>query len=337
MKYVTLTLLISSLLLLSGCGKKQPGLGRIAGFTQGTTYSIIYADTDKVKTGIVYENITDLFQRIDHSMSLYIDSSIISRINRNEDVAPDKYFIDVFNKSKEISQISQGAFDVTVGPLVKAWGFGPDAHKNFDASKLDSLLNLVGYAKIDIRNGKLLKQNPGITIDFNAIAQGYTVDVVCDYFNSLGLKDYLVEIGGEVRVKGTKGGKSWRIGIDRPIDNNMIPGADLQVIVSLKDKSLATSGNYRKFYVENGVKYSHTIDPRTGYPSKNQLLSATLIADDCATADGLATACMVMGLEKAKDFVQRQPGIDAFFIFSGLDGEYNTWTTEGMKDLLQEP
>ena len=322
---------------MPGCSKNKPGLGRIAGFTQGTTYSIIYADTEKVKTGIVYENITDLFQRIDNSMSLYQDSSIISRINRNEDATPDRYFIDVFNKSKEISQLSQGAFDATLAPLVKAWGFGPDEHKNFDISRLDSLLNLVGYTKIDIRSGKLVKQNPGITLDFNAIAQGYTVDVVCDYFNSLGLEDYLVEVGGEVRVKGTKEGKPWRIGIDSPFDNNMIPGADLQVIIRLIDRSLATSGNYRRFYVEDGVKYAHTIDPRTGYPAKNQLLSATIIAGDCATADGLATACMVMGLERAKDFILELPGVDAFFVFSDLNGEFDTWTTEGMKELLQNP
>ena len=335
MKHNGLACFLFLFAFLTGCKEEPPVIGRIEGFTQGTTYNIIYVDTTIIRPGVVSDDITGLLHSIDMSMSLYVDSSVISRINRNEDVTPDKYFIDVFNRSKEISSISSGAFDVTVGPLVEAWGFGPDEHRNFDKSKLDSLLNLVGYGKVDIRNGKVIKLNPGITIDFNAIAQGYSVDVVCDYFDKAGINNYLVEIGGEVRVKGRKEGKSWRIGIDRPFDNNLIPGADLQSVVSLEDKALATSGNYRKFYIENGVKYSHTIDPRTGYPSKNQLLSATIIADDCATADGLATACMVMGLEKAEDFINNLPGVEAYFIYSDVDGKFRTWMTEGMTDKIE--
>ena len=336
MKYRLILLLLLLGILADGCSDDAAEFGRFAGFAQGTTYSVVYGDTSIIKPEILFEKVTDILDEIDLSMSLYIDSSIICRVNRDEDVLPDKLFTDVFERSREISAMTGGAFDATVGPLVKAWGFGPDEHKNFDQSMLDSLMDLVGYSKVAMRDGKVVKSKPGIILDFNAIAQGYSVDVVCNYFDRLGFSNYLVEIGGEVKVKGTKGRKKWRIGIDRPSDNNMIPGADLQAIVELKDKALATSGNYRKFYVEDGVKYSHTIDPKTGYPSKNQLLSATIIADDCATADGLATACMVMGIDKAKDFISGIQGLEAYLIYSDLSGNYMTWMTEGMEKLLQE-
>jgi thiamine biosynthesis lipoprotein len=176
-----------------------------------------------------------------------------------------------------------------------------------------------------------------MNLDFNAIAQGYSVDIISDFFNSKGIKSFLVEIGGEVRVKGDKQGVLWRIGIDRPVDDNNLPGNDLQAVISLKDRSLATSGNYRKFYVENGIKYSHTIDPRTGYPARNQLLSATIVANDCATADGIATACMVIGKEKTIEFLGFHPEFDAFLVYSDDSGNYQTWTTENLKRFISEP
>jgi thiamine biosynthesis lipoprotein len=173
-------------------------------------------------------------------------------------------------------------------------------------------------------------------LDFNAIAQGYSVDVICGFLDEKGIKSFLVEIGGEVRVKGTKGGEMWRIGIDKPVDDNMSPGSDLEAIIQIKDRSLATSGNYRKFYVENGIKYSHTIDPKTGYPAKNQLLSATILASDCATADGIATACMVMGKEKSIEFLDLHPEYDAFLIYSDDKGVMRTWMTEKVKEFIME-
>ncbi|MCX6261177.1 MAG: FAD:protein FMN transferase, partial [Bacteroidia bacterium] len=198
------------------------------------------------------------------------------------------------------------------------------------------LLKLVGMDKVKIENGRLVKTDPGINLDFNAIAQGYSVDIICGFFSSKGIKSYLVEIGGEVRVKGDKQGVMWRIGIDRPADDNNVPGNDLQAVISLKDRSLATSGNYRKFYIENGIKYSHTIDPRTGYPARNQLLSATIIANDCATADGIATACMVIGKEKTIEFLGFHPEFDAFLVYSDDSGNFKTWTTENLKRFISE-
>jgi thiamine biosynthesis lipoprotein len=319
-------------LVLFSCRGKEHEYGNFTGFTQGTTYSIVYQDPAKITTKKLKEAVENIFRNFDMSLSLYIDSSLISKINRNEDVIPDTFFIGVFKKSEEISVLTDGAFDITVGPLVKAWGFGPDEHKNFDRSKLDSLMGLVGFRKISLIDGRLFKSNPGICLDVNAIAQGYSVDVICRYFNSLGIESYLVEIGGEVRAKGDKNGEFWRIGIDKPFDNNMSPGTDLQAIIKLKDRALATSGNYRKFYIENGIKYSHTIDPKTGYPAKNQLLSATIIAKDCATADGIATACMVMGKDRAIEFINRNKNFDAYLVYSDDNGNFITWMSENLRN-----
>lgn len=323
--------------LLLSCNSTNPVYETFTGFAQGTTFSVVFERKGNLNAQELKPKVEKILVDFDMSLSLYKDSSVLSKINRNETVIPDNYFIEAFKKSVRISEITEGAFDITVGPLVNAWGFGPDAHRNFSESKRDSLLELVGIHKVRLENGILVKNDPRITLDFNAIAQGYSVDVICNFFNNLGIESYLVEIGGEVRVKGDKGGVLWRIGIDRPVDNNMLPGNDLQAIISLKDKSLATSGNYRKFYVENGIKYSHTIDPRTGYPAKNQLLSATIVADSCATADGIATACMVMGKDKTIEFLEFHPEYDAFLVYSDENGNFLTWTTENLKRSISEP
>ena len=324
------------ILLVSSC-KKPVTYDNFAGFAQGTTYSVVFGNDGSLSGQELKTEVEKILRDFDLSLSLYVDSSILSKVNRNEAVNPDSYFLNAFKKSQEITKITDGAFDITVGPLVKAWGFGPDSHKYFTESKRDSLLRLVGMGKVKIENGQVVKSDPGVGLDFNAIAQGYSVDIVCGYFDTMGIKSYLVEIGGEVRVKGDKQGVLWRVGIDRPSDDNMLPGNDLQAIISLKDRSLATSGNYRKFYVENGIKYSHTIDPRTGYPARNNLLSATIIAGDCATADGIATACMVMGKEKTIEFLDFHPEFDAFLVFSDESGNYQTWTSENLKRFISEP
>jgi FAD:protein FMN transferase len=332
-RYINIVFVL--LLFFSSC-KKTITYDNFTGFIQGTTYSIVFENDGRFKAQNLKSDVEKILHQFDMSLSLYVDSSVLSKVNRNEDINLDKFFMEAFKKSVEITKLTDGAFDITVGPLVKAWGFGPDAHKNFSESKRDSLLKLVGMDKVKIENGKLVKTDPGINLDFNAIAQGYSVDIVSDYFTGKGIKSYLVEIGGEVRVKGDKQGVLWRIGIDRPSDDNNLPGNDLQAVINLKDRSLATSGNYRKFYVENGIKYSHTIDPRTGYPAKNQLLSATIIADECATADGIATACMVIGKDKTIEFLGLHPEYDAFLVFSDENGDYQTWTSENLKRFISE-
>lgn len=334
MKY-RLIFLVFLLVFISSC-RQRTVYSNFSGFAQGTTYSIVVENNGDLNFSGLKDEVEKILHDFDMSLSLYQDSSVISKINRNEKVVPDKFFNDVFVRSMNLSLLTEGAFDVTVGPLVKAWGFGPDAQRRFSEKRRDSLLSLVGMDKVTLSNGSFWKSDPGVTLDFNAIAQGYSVDVICDHFDGLDIGSYLVEIGGEVKVRGDKNGIPWRIGIDRPEDNNMIPGNELQAVIKLTDRALATSGNYRKFYVEDGVKYSHTIDPRTGYPAGNRLLSATIIADDCATADGIATACMVMGKDKTIEFLERNPGFEAYLIYSDDSGSFRTWISEGLKKNISE-
>ncbi len=322
-------------LILAACSKKDNFI-RISGPTQGTSYSIIYEKHRGISKEKVESGVKRILRDIDYSLSIYNDSSVISKLNRGENIEVGKYFKEVFDVSQEISELTDGAFDITVGPLVRAWGFGPNEKKEFDSDKLDSLLNLVGYNKVRIENNRLVKDNSGIILDLNAIAQGYTADVISRFFDSLGVKNYLVEIGGEVKLKGTKNGKPWRIGIDRPFDNNIFPGENLQAIIDMSGGAVATSGNYRKYYIENGIKYSHTIDPVTGYPVRNRILSATVIADKCSVADGVATACMVMGIEKSIEFMENHPEFEAYFVYSDDSGNYVTWMSESLKNKIVE-
>ena len=323
-------------ILVSSCKEKKAIITNFNGFTQGTTYSIVYDNNKNINPEDLKLKVEKILHDFDMSLSLYKDSSIISRINRNEEVVADSFFTEVFTKSALVSEMTDGAFDITVGPLVNAWGFGADAHKSFTEAKRDSLLKLVGMSKVSLVNGRLIKTDPGIRLDVNAIAQGYSVDVVCRFFDDLGIINYLIEIGGEVRAKGTKAGAPWRIGIDKPVDNNMSPGETLQAIIRISDKALSTSGNYRKFYIEDGIKYSHEIDPRTGYTSRNTLLSATIIADECAMADGIATACMVFGKEGAINFIKKNPQFSAYFVFSDENGNFQTWISPELKDEISE-
>ena len=336
MKNNLLSALFLLVLVIQSCKEKEPVFSGFSGYAQGSTYSMVFENRKNSNPQDLKEKVEKILADFDMSLSVYKDSSIISKINRNEDVPLDKYFTEVFAKSALISEMTDGAFDITVGPLVKAWGFGPDAHKNFKLSKLDSLLNLVGMSKVSIVNGRLVKNNPAMYIDVNAIAQGYSVDVMCSFFDSLGIKNYLIEIGGEVRAKGTKAGALWRIGIDKPDDNNMSPGETLEAIIKISDKALATSGNYRKFYIEDGVKYSHEIDPKTGYPAKNTLLSVSILADDCAMADGIATACMVMGKNKTIEFLGNHPEFEAYLVYSDAGGNYKTWMSSKLADYISE-
>ncbi len=335
MKIKILTLILLIIIIFTGCKKTKPVYSSFTGFIQGTTYSIVYENSGKLDPVTMQKNTENILHHFDLSLSLYNDSSILSKVNHNQSVVLDSFFIDVFNQSRKISELTGGAFDVTVGPLVKAWGFGPDEHKNISDSKRDSLLKLVGMDKVWVKNGRLVKSDPRVTLDFNAIAQGYSVDVICGYFDSLKIRSYLIEIGGEVRVKGDRAGNPWRIGIDKPEDYNFTPGNDLQAIITVEDEAVATSGNYRAFYVENGIKYSHTIDPRTGSPARNKLLSATIVADKCAFADGIATACMVMGKEKSIQFII-QNKLDGYLIYSDDNGNYQTWISENLEKNISE-
>lgn len=333
MKYNTLAIL--SLILAISCQQKKSEYLKISGFAQGTTYHITYENS---KNQDYTDEIDSLLKAFDKSCSMYDSTSIISRINDNDPtVEADKWFIDVFDKSAEVYALSNGALDITVGPVVRAWGFGNAPVAKHDKAYIDSLLQYVGMNKVKLEGRKVIKQLPGISLDVNAVAQGYSVDLLSEFFDAKGIKNYLVEIGGEVRCKGTNAKNSlWRVGIDRPADDNIIPGEQIQAIVELNDRSMTTAGNYRKFYVENGVKYGHTIDPKTGFPAKNTLLSATVVADDACTADAWDTAFMVLGLEKSKEILSKLQGIEVYFIYSNDNGEYEIFCSEGLKKMIAE-
>lgn len=320
--------------LFTGC--KRTDFSSVDGFTQGSTYHIVYEASAANDPASVRAGLEALFASVDRSLSIYNDSSVISMINSNASDKTDTLFRDVFRLSRNVWEETGGAFDITVGPLVKAWGFGPDAIRNFDATKLPALLSLVGMEKVRLSNDRIIKQLPGMFIDMNAVAQGYTVDLVISYLKSRGITDCLVEVGGEVRSSGNKSGEGWKVGIDKPVDGNNDPGRDMEAVLTLNDEALATSGNYRKFYIDNGIKYSHTIDPHTGYPARQTLLSATIVAPDCATADAYATACMVVGTEAAKTLIEKHPFLDGYLIWSDSNGNLKTWASERLKNSVRE-
>lgn len=331
---ITEFLLIAAL-LLAACHPKKSGYFKISGFAQGTSYSITYENsTNQDYT----QDIDSILKAFDKSLSIYDPNSIISRMNNNDTTArADDWFVDVFNKSAEVYQTSGGAFDITVGPVVDAWGFGDKTFDRRDTAFIDSLLQFVGMEKVRLEGRKLIKKFPGVKLDVNALAQGYSVDLVCNFFRSKGIRNYLVEIGGEVRGKGTNAkNKLWQIGIDRPKDDNMMPGSDLQAIVQIDNKAVSTSGNYRAFYVENGIKYSHEIDPKTGFPARNTLLSASVVCNDCITADAYATAFMVLGVDKSKELLKKLKGTEVYFVYTNPKGQYEVYFSEGMKKMIVE-
>ena len=307
---------------------------KINGYAQGTTYSITYYDKDNRN---FKPEIDKLLKEFDHSVQLWDSTSIICQVNRNiPDVKLDEYFISCFNKSQETSKESNGAFDATVEPLVTIWGFNLSKKGNISQHTIDSILQFVGYKKVKIKDGKVIKKDPRIRLDFNGIAQGYSVDVVSKFLTSKGITSSLVEIGGEVYAKNTKpDGKNWAVGIEKPIDNAETNNP-LKAIVKLENKGLTTAGNYRKFYEENGIKYSHTIDPKTGYPCQNTLLSVTVLSENAFTSDAWDTALMVMGLDNSIKYLAKHPELQAYLIYSDEKGNYKVYETSKIKELTTE-
>ena len=332
MKAIKSIIIISFFFFLNSCNNNSKYVYD-AGLIHGTIYHITY-QSDDVQD--LKQEIEKCMHNFDKSLSTYDPNSIISKINKNDtSVILDYHFETVFKKAIEVSKKTEGAFDITVAPLVNAWGFGFEKMQNVDSTLIDSLLQYVGYHKIKLVNNKIIKQNPNIMLDANAIAKGYSVDVVSDFLEKKGIKNYLVEIGGEVKAKGVnKEKKIWRVGIDKPIDDTTLSSRVLEDIVYLKNKAIATSGNYRRFYIKNGIKYSHTINPKTGFPVNHSLLSASVFADDCMTADAYATAFMVLGFEKSIKIVENDPNLEAYFIYSNKKGELKTYCTDKVKNII---
>ncbi len=307
---------------------------RIEGLAQGTSYHITYFDPQNRDLQPEIEKILTDF---DKSVSTYVPTSIISRVNANDKkVIVDKYFIACFNKAKEVWKNTNGAFDPTVYPLVNAWGFGPGKKQKIEKTKIDSILKFVGFNLIELKGNKVIKKDPRVALDFNAFAQGYSVDVVSEFLNSKGVNSYIVEIGGEVYAHGKKpNGDNWKIGIEKPIDNKESSNA-YKAFVKLENLAIATSGNYRRFVIEDGIKYHHHIDPKTGYPTKNNLLSASVFSKECISSDANATGILVMGLDKAKEFLMSHTELQAYLIYSDEKGNYQVYETQGLKSILIE-
>lgn len=312
-KWCSLLILMSISFLFFQCTERK-NYYEASGFVFGTTFTILYG-TDKRE--VESEVFDSLFTQINQSLSPFEQNSIISRVNRSEEVVVDSFFSRVFLRAQEISKETEGAFDITVAPLVNAWGFGFQYSDTITPSLIDSLKEFVGYQKVSLDANKIVKQNQNLMLDASAIAKGYSCDVVANYFIENGISDFMIEIGGEVVTRGINSrGEKWVIGITQPREDNSINAPTLQDCINLGNGAMATSGNYRQFYYKEGRRYSHTINPQTGYPVEHSLLSATVLADDCMTADALATAFMVKGLDWSYSFVEGNPNLAAYFIYS---------------------
>ena len=290
----------------------------------GTLYHLSYQSSEDLQ-GEVEAALKD----VDQSLSMFNQQSIISRVNRGEDVEVDSLFKRVFLLSRQVSEATDGAFDITVAPLVNAWGFGFKNGSLPDSATVDSLRALVGWQRVALTSeNRIHKEDAGIILDCSAVAKGFGVDVVADLLRSKGIENFMVEIGGEVVVSGKNPkGEAWHIGVNKPDDDPTSSNRELETVLTLDNQALATSGNYRNFYVtDEGRRVAHTIDPHTGYPVQHSLLSATVLAPNCATADAFATAFMVLGIDRAKEVLVRHPELEVYFIYDSL-GEHRIFST----------
>lgn len=311
---------------------KQDMLQKTEGAVFGTYYHITYQSGSPLESGI-----KEALDKVDNSLSPFNKKSIITAINNNTSMATDDMFVRVFNLAKQISAETNGAFDITVAPLVNLWGFGFKNMDNVSKEAVDSLLQFIGIDGVSLEDGKIVKTHPETMLDCSAIAKGYGVDAVGEYLESQGVKQYMVEIGGEVRVRGMNPrGTNWHIGINRPEDDSTCTKSDIQQVIEVTNLAMATSGNYRNFYVKGGKKYAHTIDPRTGYPVQHNILSSTVLAADCATADAYATSFMVLGLEEAQKVLKKHTELMAYFIYTKDDGTTAEWYSQKLESLINK-
>lgn len=324
-----LILLIGSILIIRQ--QRSMPYQHDSGTVFGTIYHITYQSDTNLQTEIEKE-----LKKVDQSLSPFNETSIISRVNRNEQVEVDGMFTEVFQLAEKISQDTDGAFDITVAPMVNVWGFG--FKKGVEPSKqvLDSIRALVGYHKVKLVDKHIVKQHPNIMLDCSAIAKGYGSDVVARFLKQRGIQNFMVEIGGEVVTCGNSEKRvPWRIGVNKPTDDSLSTNGELQTVLNVTDMAMATSGNYRNFYYKNGKKYAHTIDPKTGYPVQHNILSATVLAKDCATADAYATSFMVMGLDGAKKILEKHPELLVYLIYADAKGNNKIWYSPSLEKKMQ--
>jgi thiamine biosynthesis lipoprotein len=304
------------------------------GFVFGTIYNVTYQYDKNLR-----EEIEEELKRLDLVFSMFNDSSMVTKVNRGENPTLDETFVEVYDMATTVNRETEGAFDITVGPLVNAWGFGFKNEVMPGKAQVDSLLALVGMQKLTLDREKLrlTKSDERVTLDFSAIAKGYGSDCVARLLQKHGVKNYMVEIGGEVVTNGISPSRvPWRVGVSKPVEDSLQTSKELQTVLNVTDLSMATSGNYRNFYYKGGRKYAHTIDPQTGYPVQHSILSATVLAKSCALADAYATSFMVLGLEKAKQVLERHPELMAYFIYSDAKGDYAVWYSPSLKEKIND-
>lgn len=324
--------LLTALMVLS-CSRKKEYI-YTGGQIFGTYYSITYLHPEAENLQV---RIEQEMQKIDLSLSTFNPRSVISAINRNDSVTTDILFETMFLSAQSVSEITHGAFDITVAPLVNAWGFGFGDHERKKIPDVQSLLSCTGYRKVKLQNKQIIKADSCVMLDASAIAKGYAVDVIANLLAENGCKNYMVEIGGEVRCKGKNPkNRKWRIGIEKPELNKSATRKGLHTTVSISDAAIATSGNYRQFYSIDGKQYSHTIDPRTGYPANNNLLSVTVIAPTCIQADAYATAFMVLGVDSALHICGQQKKMECYLIYTDSIGSYAMVYTSGFEKYLHQ-
>lgn len=329
---VQVSILITFFLFLTNCSKK-PQKTVLEGLAQGSYYAVTYFD----EQGRSFQHeIDSIFHAVDLSVNLWVDNSIISKVNRNDDVVLDSIFIDNFNIAQKAAILSDGYFDPTISPIVASWGFSYKKGDSITPQHIDSLRQWVDFRKVRIEDGKVIKDNPNITLDFNAIAQGYTSDLIAAFLESRGIKNYLVDTGGEIMARGSKpNGQPWIVGIEKPAEN-WDSEQVVQTRIALHDKGLVTSGSTRKYVERNGRRYSHCIDPKTGYPVEHNVLSVTVLAENSVWADAFASICMVMGMEQSLPLIQGMDGVEAYYIFVNDQNKLETFATAGFKKLIIE-
>ena len=301
-----------------------------AGLIFGTTYSVTYQCDEDLQKEIESE-----LKKVDAEFSMFNSQSVVARLNNGEKPELSNDFIDVFKLARQVSEDTNGAFDITVAPLVNAWGFGFKHEQMPTKEQVDSLRQLIGYQYVTLKDKTIEMQKPGMMLDFSAIAKGYGVDVVARLLERHDIKNYMVEIGGEITTRGINPERvPWRIGVNKPNEDALNESHELQTILNVTDKAMATSGNYRNFYVKGGKKYAHTIDPKTGYPVQHTLLSATVLTDRCAKADAYATSFMVLGMDGAKQILERHKELMAYLIFTDRKGNLTVWYSPSLKDKI---
>ena len=326
-----LVLLIVGTVLIIRQQRSMP-YRQVSDFVFGTTYKIIYQCDSDLSVAV-----RDELMKVDRSLSPFNKESVITAVNQNREVTLDPYFIEVFTKAMEVSRDTEGAFDITVAPLVNAWGFGFKHEQMPTKSQVDSLRQIIGYQKVSLVGGKVRKQDPRMMLDCSAIAKGFGVDAVARMLRNRGVQNFMVEIGGEVVTCGVNAQRlPWRVGVIKPSEDSLNVGHELQTILNVTDKAMATSGNYRNFYYKNGRRYAHTIDPKTGYPVQHSLLSATVLANSCTVADSYATSFMVMGRERAQQLLERHPELMAYLIYDDSHGDIAVWFSPSLRSKIEE-